>query len=337
MAHFVLLQSSFRAITQYPCYKSAPRFASRKTNHNQLFSFEGKPMRQVTMRVPVRALRDRMLCAVWCAQKGEDSMRIRIWFRSVRSFLFVLVASTILYSQNPPVSDPQALSLAAQSIIALTGGASISDVTLSGTAKWSNGTDVETASATLMAKGTGESRFDMTLAAGPRSEIRNDGSNTHRGELLATDGSVSPWANHNCMVNSSWFFPQLSVLGATGDATLIFIYVGQETRNGATVQHIQSYRYSARDTTATQHLSKMDIYLNAVSLLPSAFVFNIHPNKDSTHNLTVEVDFSSYQSVDGVQVPFRIQRYVAGNLGLDFSVASTQLNSGLGDNLFTIQ
>jgi hypothetical protein len=90
----------------------------------------------------------------------------------------ILFLASVASAQNPPQSDPRALSLVSQSITALTGGTSISDVTLSGTASWSNGTGSETASAILRAKGTGESRFDMPLSEGPRSEIRNDGSNT---------------------------------------------------------------------------------------------------------------------------------------------------------------
>jgi len=249
----------------------------------------------------------------------------------------VLLLVSVLSAQNPPQSDPQALSLVSQSMTALTGGTSISDVTLSGTATWSNGTANETASATLMAKGSGESRFDMTLSAGPRSEIRNDASTTSQGESLATDGSVNPWAYQNCLVNAAWFFPQLSVLGATGESTLIFLYVGQETRNGGTVWHIQSYRYSQSNTPTTRQLSTMDIYLDAATFLPSAFVFNVHPNNDSTQSIPVEVDFSAYQALSGVQVPFRIQRYVAGNLGFDLSVTSAQFNSGLPDSLFAIQ
>lgn len=249
---------------------------------------------------------------------------------------FILLLVSAGFAQNPPPSDPQALSLVSQSITALSSGTSISDVTLSGTASWSNGTGSETATATLLAKGTGESRFDMTLSAGPRSEIRNDASATYQGELLATDGSVNPWAFQNCLVNATWFFPQLSVLGVTGDSSLIFVYIGQETRNGAAVQHIQSYRYSSINTASTRQSSTMDIYLDASSLLPVAFVFNIQ-SIDGSQSIPVEVDFASYQSVSGVQIPFRIQRYVAGNLGFDLSVASEQLNSGLPDGIFAIQ
>ena len=62
-------------------------------------------------------------------------MPFRIIRGRLRSFLLILVGSTFLFSQNqPPPSDPRALSLVSQSITALTGGTSISDVTLSGTA-----------------------------------------------------------------------------------------------------------------------------------------------------------------------------------------------------------
>jgi hypothetical protein len=43
--------------------------------------------------------------------------------------LFILLAHSPLFSQSPPASNPQALAFAAQSIAALTGGKSISDVT----------------------------------------------------------------------------------------------------------------------------------------------------------------------------------------------------------------
>jgi len=249
----------------------------------------------------------------------------------------VLLLVAVASAQNPPQSDPQAVSLVSQSITALTGGTSISDVTLTGTANWSNGTDNETASATLMAKGTGESRFDMALGAGSRSEIRNDGSSTFLGETLAPDGTVHPWSVGNCLVNATWFFPPLSVLGATGDPTLIFVYVGLESHNGIPVQHIQSYRYALQSTATTRQLSTMDIYLDAVSFLPSAFVFNTLPDRGAIQNIQVEVDFLNYKSVNGVQVPFHIQRFVAGTLNVDFSLTNAQFNSGLSDSLFAIR
>ena len=81
----------------------------------------------------------------------------------------------------------------------------------------------------------------------------------------------------------------------------------------------------------------MDIYLDSASVLPSAFVFNIYADNAGTQSTEVEVDFSNYQSQNGVQVPFHIQRYVAGNLGFDFTITGIQFNSGLSDSQFAIQ
>jgi hypothetical protein len=256
----------------------------------------------------------------------------RSWFVVSLILLFVSVIS----AQNPPQSDPQALSFVSQSLVALTAGTTISDVTLSGTGVWTVATNSETANATLMAKGVSESRFDMALSAGIRSEIRNDNSTSAQGEVLASDGSIFQWGTQNCMVNAAWFFPQLSILSETANSALIFSYVGQESHNGQAVQHIQSYLYSSANPAPVQQWSTMDIYLDSVSLLPSAFVFNTY-SPDGSQTVPVEIDFLSYQTVSGVQVPSRIQRYVAGNIGLDFSVTGVQLNSGLQDSLFAIQ
>jgi hypothetical protein len=81
----------------------------------------------------------------------------------------------------------------------------------------------------------------------------------------------------------------------------------------------------------------MDIYLDFASLLPVAFVFNVHPDDDATTNIGVEIDFSSYEAVNGVQIPFHIQKLISNGLALDVVLSSAVLNSGLPDSYFAIQ
>ncbi len=58
-------------------------------------------------------------------------------------FLLILVSSHFLFAQNQvPVSDPQAVALAQQSIAALTNGIAVNDITLTGNATWIAGSDV---------------------------------------------------------------------------------------------------------------------------------------------------------------------------------------------------
>ena len=63
------------------------------------------------------------------------------------TFVAIAVLSYSSSAQNqPPASNPQAITYAAQSIVALTGGAAINDVTLTGSVTW-NGVQTDTGTA----------------------------------------------------------------------------------------------------------------------------------------------------------------------------------------------
>jgi len=118
-----------------------------------------------------------------------------------------LLAASLALGQNPPASDPQALTFAAQSIAAMTGGATISDVTLAGNAVRIAGSDKEVGTVTLMGRGTGESRVDMDFKSSMRSDIRNDNSGDFpQGASVLNGGKPQPWPLHNCLTSPSWFF-----------------------------------------------------------------------------------------------------------------------------------
>lgn len=213
------------------------------------------------------------------------------------SYSRILVLSALLGSlavpslspaQSQPASDPQALTLAAQAITALTGGTSISDVTLTGNATWIAGSDNETGPATLMAKGSTESRVDLNLTGGLRSDIRNDTAGYPQGASVIGSGSQQAWALHNCWINASWFFPALSFLATPSDLNLVFSYVGQESRNGTSVQHFQIYRYLAGQKTAvislTQQLSESTSIWTRILCYQSALTST--PTQTATHQPT---------------------------------------------------
>jgi hypothetical protein len=244
-------------------------------------------------------------------------MQTRISWRFLQFFLLVLVAPTFLFSQNqPPLSDPRAVSLATQAMAALTNTVAVSDVTLTGNAAWISGSDHETGAATFKGKGTAESRMDLSLTGGNRTEVRNDTQGFPQGESISAGGGVNQWPLHNCRINANWFFPALSVLAATSDSSLIFSYVGLENRGNGTVQHIQVYRYLSGQKPAvialTQAVSTENIYLDSNSLLPVAFTYNTHPDNDASTKISVEIDFSNYQAVNGVQIPMHIQKLISG-------------------------
>ena len=247
---------------------------------------------------------------------------------------FIVLSCYAAFAQNPPASNPQALSYATKSIATMVGSVSISDVTMTGSVTW-NGSD--TGAATLKALGTGESRMDLALSSGTRTEIRDAQTGVQLGQWFSPNDTSGKYANHNCWTDAVWFFPVFSSLAA--GSNVVLSYIGPETRNGESVQHIQSYVYQANQsglTPSPQQLSTMDFYLDANTLLPSAVTFNAHPDSNANANLFVEVAFSNYQVISGVVMPLHIQRYQQGNLMVDVVVTAASFNTGLPLSIFTV-
>jgi hypothetical protein len=257
--------------------------------------------------------------------------------RCVFGVPLILLLASVAFGQNPPQSDPQAVSFASQSIVALTSGKAIHDVTLTGSVTWSGGATPETGTATLLASGTGESRMTLVLPGGTLSETRDASTGVAQGKWVVESGASGLFASQNCATDAVWFFPVLGSLAA--GPNVVLIYVGQETRNGAAVQHIQSYLYQPNPSGVTpspQQLSAIDFYLDANTLLPVAITFNAHPDDNAITNFPVEVDFSDYQVLNGILVPTRIQRSLQGNVLVDITISGASFNTGLPLSDFTI-
>lgn len=257
--------------------------------------------------------------------------------RRLTPLVFIPTIPVARGGQKRPLSDPQALLYAAQSIVAISGGKQILDVTLAGRVTWSVGMETEMGTVTLLALSTGESRVDLALSSGNRKGIRDSATETDRGIWRNPTGGTELSTPQNCMTDAVWFFPALGSLSARPNVVLS--YVGRETRSGSTVQHIRSYVYMPSLSTlssAIQHLSGMDFYLDSVTHLPVATVCNIHPDNAADSNIAVEIDFGNYQQIDGVQVPMRIQRFVQGALLADISLDTASFNTGLSSSMFAI-
>src|SRR6266567_7572180 len=124
--------------------------------------------------------------------------------------VFLLLSATCAFTQNIPASDPLAVSLTLKSVAALTGGTSISDVTLNANVISIAGADNETGTGVFEAKGLGESRVDLNLGGGTRSQVQSVSSGVPAGAWTKNGAKAVPAAQHNCWVDAAWFFPALS-------------------------------------------------------------------------------------------------------------------------------
>jgi hypothetical protein len=256
--------------------------------------------------------------------------------------------ATASASPAPLRRDAQAVTLVSQAYQAMTGLTPLQDATILGAAVWTAGSDEETGSATLEAKGSLESRMVLSLSQGLREELRNSplvsstalSSSLSSGAWAAQGGTWYAMALHNCWTDASWFFPAFTLQAALNDPAVSLIYAGPDTLDGASVIHLTLYRTPPRQTAAMaatiQRFSRMDLYLDSTSGLPLALMYDTHPDDNANLDIPVDIRYSNYQRVSGVQVPFHIQKFLQGSLLLDLKVGSVQINSGLTDAQFTL-
>jgi hypothetical protein len=234
-----------------------------------------------------------------------------------------------------PGTDPQASSLALQAIAALQGKSVIHDITLTGNATWGTG-DGQTGTVTLRAFGSTESRIDLALPDGTRTEIRDASAGYAQGQWTNPDGTAGMFASHNMMTDAVWFFPALMSLAPNPNT--ILTYVGLENLDDHSVQHIRSYVATSDSSSGTsnQQLSTMDFYLDPSGLVPYAVIFNQHPDGNRLVNIPIKVVFSNYQAIAGVLVPMHIQRFMNNASILDITLSSAQFNTGLATADFAV-
>jgi len=248
-------------------------------------------------------------------------------------FLFFLSLATLspVHAIAAPAtsqSDPSAIAWATQAMTVLTGGQTVNGISAKGNAV--RLPDQDSGTIALSASGLTVSRLDLSTTTGVRSEIRTSGNRGPAGEWIDIEGQHHPYAQHNCWTDAAWFFPELTMLSAYSDPTVVFTDLGQETHQGLTVEHIQVYRtFSDRNPDIARVLSRLstvNYYLESQTAIPIAISFDVHPDNNEGTAIPVEVRYSDYRRIGGVLVPFEIDRYLNRSPLLQISLTSASPN-----------
>jgi hypothetical protein len=263
--------------------------------------------------------------------------------RIVRFVVFVCVSVPLLTSsiaQQSPSSNVQAIRLLQQALTALNSGTPTTDVTLSGTAEAINGSDDETGTATVKAVGL-ESSVILALPSGTRSETRSSLNGQTFGTWKGADGVSHKMSLHNLLTEPAWFFPLFAVNRGLLQTSYTAVYVGRETRGDATVEHLSISQVfpllPTGQSNPLQPLSQIEIYLDSSTLLPTAVAFATHPDNNELLDIPIEISYSDYRLINGVQVPFHVQRFLNNGLVLDLQFQNVTFNSGLTPSQFITQ
>jgi len=251
----------------------------------------------------------------------------------------LLTFPSLSASQQSAAPAPQAATLLAQSAAALTGRVALTDVTLSGTVRRIAGSDDESGTAVLTAISSGSSKLALTFPSGNRNEVRTNSSSGPAGSWSGHDGVAHPISYHNLMTDSG-LFPAFALAGLLSSQNTVATYIGQETRNGASVIHISAYQQVSGITgeaaALPQRLSQIEIFLDPTTFLPASIAFKTHPDSNALLDIPIEVDFSDYRIVNGVQLPFHVQKSLNNSLLLDLQFQSVAVNTGLLASSFSL-
>ena len=264
--------------------------------------------------------------------------------------IFVLFLSGILIGQtkNPQVvSRSSANDLLTRSLSVNAGGGAIRDISMSGTVRHIAGSTDETGQVNFMAMATGEARIELDLASGTIIEVYSRGSHGLIGEWSGADKKTHPIPYHNLQVDPAWFCPSL-ILQRMGPNTpgKSLTAPGQTSIRGRVLEHLSSsqqlvntpgaLRPSAQMLAASVAASQLDVYLDPTSLQPVEVDYATHADNNVNQSLPVKILYADYRLVDGVQLPFRIQKFLNGSLILDLQLQEATINTGLAANSFIV-
>ncbi len=142
----------------------------------------------------------------------------------------LLLSASLAFAQSNPANNIQALTIANQAITAMTGGASVGDVTLTGNVISVAGSDRQSGTATLSAKGLSESRTVFNLSGNSLTEVRSKLGASPQGGWSRGASAQKALASHNAQTDAVWFFPALSSLAATRAGLEVFLVTLERLR-----------------------------------------------------------------------------------------------------------
>ncbi len=207
----------------------------------------------------------------------------------------------------------------------------VNSITLNAAAEWIAGSTDEKGNVTLTANADGSFTVQLNLGQHSRTESQTSFSAGQSCAWSGADGVVHAAPAHNCMGGAAWFLPEVALFGNQQPGALATAIQNSAASDSAGLldirqQAIPPGKLSSRDTALLTHLSATDLYLDPATHLPSALAFNIHPDKNANVDIPVQVVFTNYQTVNGVSVPFHIQKYINSGLVLDLQVQSASVN-----------
>lgn len=266
-------------------------------------------------------------------------MRIARPFAFVFAFLLVSAASNAQQTPTSPTRDPQALSVLGQALNAGGGSqsvAAIQDFTASGIITYFWADQQVQGSATVKALGVSNFRLDANLPAGMQSWVASKANGSEK----TTDGTISDlvWANQ--IKRLSLTFPLALIASAVNNASTQITYAGRTSYQGHSVYdvRIQQTLPSTVDPNGTSSArTAQDFLIDSSTFVVLGVRDQLYGESSRQKAQAHEIQFSNYQSENGVQVPLAVSEFIDGQETWTLQLSSISFNTGLTGSDFILQ
>lgn len=257
------------------------------------------------------------------------------WALAVISFLLSSFQPAQSQSPSPTTGlrDSTAVALLQQSVAAM-GGSAPADSTATGTITYIAGSLGETGTIQILTRGTGQTLEEIITPHVNRTIVYS--------QLAASviNGAVTVTPSLETVVTSQNVdFPLPFLYGAYNNPDIALQYVGAETLNGASVQHLRLWD-TFNSETSLQNLAPLttrDIWLDAISNLPVQISYGSWANTYANATIPTLISYSNYQTAGGYAYPSSVATSIAGTPAIIASIQSVRFNSGLTDSNFPVQ
>lgn len=185
----------------------------------------------------------------------------------------------------------------------------------------------------ILTKGSDESAEEISLPDGQRAVIYSSGDAKEIMGSKTTIPSLELSLTDQCPD-----FPLPILAAALTNSDEAFQYIGQENINGESVQHVRVWETFA----SNRHLQKLatfstrDIWFDSVSSLPVKLSYVRQDGEGAVPKFPVEVFFSNYANVNGVEFPFLIKKSYNGTPWETITIQNVSFNTGLTDSEFQV-
>lgn len=228
-------------------------------------------------------------------------------------------------SSAPAPRDPTAIALAQKSVAAMAISVP-SDSSATGNITVVEGSTTQNGTVSIQTLGTGETSETISLPSGQREVVYSYGFAKETNGTQSINPVVELMLTDQCTD-----FPLPILVAALNNTDEGFQYIGQETLNGASVQHVKIWNsFSSKPRMqGLASLTTKDIWFDATSSLPVKIAYLRQPGRGAVISTRMEVFFSNYTNVNGVQYPYQVNKSYNGTPWQTITIQSVSFNTGL--------